>query len=393
MSNTIFNLDKTNLLTEPMFFGNPLNIQRFDEQKYFVFESLFEKQLSFFWRPEEIDISKDIAQYQHQLTPKQKHIFISNISYQILMDSVNSRAPSIAFLPFVTIPELEQNFIIWSMMELIHSRSYTHIIKAIEPNPDYIFDNILTNANIIERGKFISKYYDDFIEYSTYYRMFGYGTFTINNDKIIKIDAKTLYKKLYMALISVYILEGVRFYQSFVCSFAFPNQKPSLMVGTSNILALISRDEHQHTGIVTNIIRTYKNHEKNSLMTEIMNECQNEVMELFKYSYIQEANWTDYLFDGDEDDSTILLGLNGKLLKQYTRVIINKRLLAIGLPMLFPDDGLKHNLQWTNSYFGTEDEERSTASPQDTEFVDYQLGKLNTNSIIDFNKIKKLNIF
>lgn len=389
MNNSIFNIEQTDLLNQPMFFGEGLNLQRFDEQKYPIFEKLFERQLSYFWRPEEINLTKDAHQYKHVLTEKQKHVFLANLSYQILMDSSNSRAPSIAFLPFVSIPELEQNFLIWSLMELIHSRSYTHIIKNLESNPDKIFSEIMKNEKILARAKAVTKYYDDFIEYSTYYRALGVGEHSITsngNTKHISINMKDLYRKLYMAFVSVYLLEGLRFYVSFICSFSFARQKPALMVGVTNIISMIARDEFQHTGIATNIIRLYQTKENNKIMLEVMKEQEQEVIDLFKLTVAQEEEWADYLFGGE--DSSILLGINADILKQYAKYICNVRSKVIGIPAIFTE--VKDNpVNWADKFFGTENKERSVASPQDTEIINYQLGKLAVGNfeILDFPEL------
>lgn len=93
-------------MKEPMFFGDPVNVARYDQQKHPIFEKLIEKQISFFWRPEEVDVSKDRVDFQ-KLTEAEKHIFTSNLKYQTLLDSVQGRSPNIAFLPIISLPELE----------------------------------------------------------------------------------------------------------------------------------------------------------------------------------------------------------------------------------------------------------------------------------------------
>jgi len=128
MSYSTFSKEKNDALKEPMFFGQPVNVARYDQQKYEVFEKLIEKQLSFFWRPEEIDVSRDRIDYAN-LPDHEKHIFISNLKYQTLLDSIQGRSPNVALLPLVSIPELETWIETWSFSETIHSRSYTHIIR------------------------------------------------------------------------------------------------------------------------------------------------------------------------------------------------------------------------------------------------------------------------
>ncbi len=186
MSYTTFSKKKNNQLIEPMFFGQPVNIARYDQQKYNIFEKLIEKQLSFFWRPEEIDLSQDRIDFQN-LPSHEKHIFISNLKYQTLLDSIQGRSPNIAFLPIISIPELETWIETWSFSETIHSRSYTHIIRNIINNPSIIFDDIITNKNINERAKDISTYYDELINMTSYWHLLGEGNHTVNEKKIIPL--------------------------------------------------------------------------------------------------------------------------------------------------------------------------------------------------------------
>ena len=237
---TVFNKKNIDFTKNKIFFGEELNTQRFDEFKYPIFDKLTQTQLGFFWRPEEVSLQKDRSDYQ-QLTDAQKHIFTSNLRYQTLLDSVQGRAPSIAFLPFVTLPELESCIITWDFMETIHSRSYTHIIKNIYSDPSDIFDTIIDEPAIVKRAEMVTEKYDHFIELGRR-RLLG-----------LKVDDYDLYKALYLALISVNILEGVRFFVSFACSFAFGELK--LMEGSAKIISFISRDEAQHLAITQHILK------------------------------------------------------------------------------------------------------------------------------------------
>ena len=237
---SVFSKLDNNALKEPMFFGNPVNVARYDQQKYEIFSKLTEKQLSFFWRPDEIDLAKDRADYQ-SLSDSEKHIFISNLKYQILLDSVQGRAPSLALAPVSSLPELETWINTWNFSETIHSQSYTHIIRNIVTDPGVIFDTIVVNEEILKRADSISRYYDDLIKYTELYNLFGDGTHRLNGEDVV-VDLKCLKKKLYLCLVCVNILEGIRFYVSFACSFAFAERK--LMVGNAKVISLIARRQH-----------------------------------------------------------------------------------------------------------------------------------------------------
>ncbi|GAI74221.1 unnamed protein product, partial [marine sediment metagenome] len=240
----MFSKEKVDFTQEPMFFGAEPNIARYDVQHYPIFEKLTDQQLSFFWRPEEVDLSKDNRDFK-RLEEHEKFIFLSNLKYQILLDSVQGRSPNIALLPYISIPELEVCVETWSFFETLHSRSYTHLIRNIMTNPAEVFDVILDDEKILDRADTVTSYYNDFIEYARWYEMLGEGYHTVNR-KGFDLTKEELLTKLYLLLISIYILEGIRFYVSFACSFAFAELDK--MEGNAKIISLIARDEALHLG-------------------------------------------------------------------------------------------------------------------------------------------------
>lgn len=367
---TVFNQANTDLLNQPMFFGDSPNIARYDVQKYSIFEKLTDTQHSFFWRPEEVDLTKDQRDYK-TLEAHEKHIFLSNLKYQILLDSVQGRSPFIALMPFISLPELEVCVGAWGFFEQIHSRSYTHIIRNIVHNPSEIFDTILDDEKIIERARSVTAYYDDFINYSQHYKLFGYGQHTVNSsrdgnviDSVVKITIteRELKKKLYLALMSIYILEGIRFYVSFACSFAFAELDK--MEGNAKIISLIARDEFQHLAIVQNILKNYRLKEQDQEMIMIMDECEHEVYAMIDAAVTQEKEWGEYLF---KDGS--IIGLNEKLLSSYVEFIANQRLKSIGLKQQYHQP--TNPLSWTDNWLQSK---KKQVAPQETEINSYIVG-------------------
>ena len=83
MAYTTFNRKEFNTFEQPMFFGETVNVARYDVQKHKIFETLIEKQLSFFWRPEEVDLASDRKDFM-DLPAHEQHIFLSNLKYQTL---------------------------------------------------------------------------------------------------------------------------------------------------------------------------------------------------------------------------------------------------------------------------------------------------------------------
>ncbi|ALD15141.1 ribonucleotide-diphosphate reductase subunit beta [Buchnera aphidicola (Aphis glycines)] len=375
MSYTTFSKQKNNQLIEPMFFGQPVNIARYDQQKYNVFEKLIEKQLSFFWRPEEIDLSQDRIDFQNLLS-HEKHIFISNLKYQTLLDSIQGRSPNIAFLPIISIPELETWIETWSFSETIHSRSYTHIIRNIINNPSIIFDDIITNKNINARAKDISTYYDDLINMTSYWHLLGEGNHTVNEKKIC-INLDILKKKLYLCLISVNVLEAIRFYVSFACSFAFAERE--IMEGNAKIIRLIARDEALHLTGTQHILYLLRNKNNNENMKNIAKECTDMATQIFISASEQEKKWAEYLF---QDGS--MLGLNKDILCQYIEYITNIRMDAIGLKMPFAKKS--NPIPWIDSWLNSDYIQNA---PQETEISSYLVGQIDSQiSNQEFKKFK-----
>ncbi|WP_159715255.1 class Ia ribonucleoside-diphosphate reductase subunit beta [Blochmannia endosymbiont of Camponotus nipponensis] len=362
---TTFSQNKNNQLLEPMFLGQPVNIARFDQQKHSIFEKLIEKQLSFFWRPEEIDISKDRIDFQ-SLPDHEKHIFISNLKYQTLLDSIQGRSPNIALLPLISIPELETWVETWSFFETIHSRSYTHIIRNIVSHPALIFDDIINNKEILKRAKDISIYYDNLIELTNYYHILGTGIHLINNNTIT-VNLHELKKKLYLCLISVNVLEAIRFYVSFACSFAFAERE--LMEGNAKIIRFIARDEALHLNATQHILNLMRSGADDPEMADISAECQKESYTLFLIAAEQEKNWADYLF---KDGS--MIGLNKDILCQYIEYITNIRMQAIGLKA--PFSTRSNVIPWINSWLSSDNVQ---VAPQEVESGSYLVGQIDAN--------------
>jgi ribonucleoside-diphosphate reductase beta chain len=362
MADTVFSHKKTDFTKEAMFFGAEPNIARYDVQKYAVFEKLTDTQHSLFWRPQEVDLTKDARDFK-RLESHEKFIFLANLKYQILLDSVQGRSPTIALLPYVSIPELEVCIQAWAFFETIHSRAYTHIIRNIVTDPSEIFDVILDDEKILARATAVTKYYDDFIEYAKWYDLLGFGTHQINGEEI-EITEYDLMKKLYLCLISVYILEGLRFYVSFACSFAFAELDK--MEGNAKEISLIARDEGQHFSITTNIIRAYVQKEGNEVMLQVMKDCEAEVYEMFDNAVQQEKEWAEYLF---KDGS--MIGLNAKLLGNYVEWMANKRMRALGFKG--PYDQPSNPLSWTQSWLSSREKQ---VAPQETEIESYLIGAI-----------------
>ena len=361
---TVFNTDQVDTTKGQMFFGPPLGVQRYDKFKYPIFDKLTQTQLGFFWRPEEVSLQKDRADYQ-TLNDTQKHIFTSNLKYQILLDSVQGRAPGMAFMPYVSLPELEGCMNIWQTMEMIHSRSYTHIIKNVYPDPSEVFDTILDDEKILARAQSVTKAYDEFLNLASEWGQSNNWKEDWRDHINAEWSRKDLKRSLYRAVANVYILEGIRFYVSFACSFAFGELK--LLEGSAKIISLIARDESQHMAVTNNILNKWKEGDDPDML-EIIKEEEDYVYEMFKSCVQEEKEWAEYLF---KDGS--IIGLNDKLLQNYVEWTANRRLKSIGLKPIFDVPLANNPLPWTAHWLSSKGLQ---VAPQETEVESYMIGSI-----------------
>jgi len=359
---TVFNSAEVNTKKQPMFFGQPLGIQRYDTYKYPIFDKLTTQQLGYFWRPEEVSLQKDRGDYQ-TLRPEQKHIYTSNLKYQIMLDSVQGRGPGMAFIPYCSLPELEACMEVWGFMEMIHSRSYTYIIKNIYPDPSEVFDTIIKNERILERASSVTQSYDDFIRSAQQYGNTDEWLHAQEGAGYFKQNRYELKRKLYRAVANVNILEGIRFYVSFACSFAFGELK--LMEGSAKIISLIARDENQHLAITQNILNKWRDGDDPD-MVNIAKEEEGWVYSMFDQCVNEEKRWAEYLF---KDGS--MIGLNDKLLYQYVEWIANRRLKSIGLRPVYDVPAKNNPLPWTEHWISSKGLQ---VAPQETEVESYIVG-------------------
>lgn len=353
---TVFDKQKVDFKKEPLFFGSSRNIQEYADPKYPIFAKLDDEMESLFWRPQEVSLQKDRIDYKKKMDDGGKFIFVSNLSYQILMDSIQGRSPLLAFLPVITNPELEACIITWGMFEKIHSKSYTHMIRNLFADPAEVTGKILDIPQIIDRAESIGDYYDQFIEV-----MYNWQV----DPKSVSQDE--LYTKLYMALVSINILEGVRFYVSFACNFAFGENK--LMIGTSTIMSLIARDEAKHLALTQHILKLLQNGSEGQYWQQIAEKCKPLVKELFLVAAQQEKDWATYLFEHGS-----MFGLTEPVLHDYVNYMVNKRMKAIGIDPCMPTT--RNPLTWMNNWLNSKSMQ---VAPQETEIESYVVGAIDAD--------------
>ena len=365
MARSVFNKEKgLDFTKQPMFFGEELQVQQYSDMKYPIFDKLNQQQLGYFWRPEEVSLQKDRNDYL-ELRDEQKFIFTSNLKYQTMLDSVQGRGPCLAFLPFVSLPELEGCIVTWDFIETIHSRSYTYIIKNLYSNPNEVFDTIIKDEKIEKRSESVTKTYDDLIQ-------LGYK-WHLTPDKV---DLMELKKKMYLAMVTVNILEGLRFYVSFACSFAFGELK--LLEGSAKIIGFIARDESQHLAMSQTVINNWRAGDDKDML-KIMKENEKEVYKMYDEALAEEKRWATYLFSKGS-----MIGLSEKLLHQFVEYMANRRMKAIGLEPKY--DQKTNPLPWVDHWLNSRSLQNA---PQETEIESYVIGGIKQDVKKDqFKKFK-----
>jgi len=351
---TVFNTEKYDHTKEYMFFGKELGVARYDVVKHLKFEKLVDQQQGYFWRPSEIDLSKDRFDFNHKLSEVDKRIFISNLQYQTLLDSVQGRSPLEVLLPICSLPELEDWLVNWAFSETVHSRSYTHIIRNVFTDPSVVFDGILDIPEIMDRAAMVTKYYDELAELVDYY-------------KVSAVFKESLYLPLFKCMVAIYALEAIRFYVSFACSYSFNERQ--LMEGNSKIISLINRDEFLHQGGTHFILTRWLRGLDDPEMTRVARENIHLITEIFQQTADQEKEWAKWLF---KDGSVI--GLNEKVLCNYIEYRTDRCLSELGQPLLY--DATVDPLPWVSAYTNSANVQ---VAPQETELSSYIVGGLDSN--------------
>lgn len=360
-------------LDTKMFFdpNGGVDVARYETVKYKDLDMLYRKMRSFIWTPDEVDTSTDKKDFL-QLSDHEKHIFTSNLKRQILLDSIQGRAVSIALLPYVTLPEMEPLISWWGAFETLHSDSYTHIIRGVYPDPSVVFDEVTDIKEILDCADDITKYYDSFIEYAKLWSSFGYGIHEIKSSSVANVYTTTthniteyeLKKKLWLCLTAINILEGIRFYVSFACSWAFAENKR--MEGNAKIIKFIARDENLHLSISQKLLRNLMIAD-DPIFQQIKDDTTEECLGMYETAMNQEKDWAEYLF---KDGS--ILGLNEPILKNYVDYIGAQRIRAVGLKPRH-DFPAANPLPWTESWISSRSRQ---VAPQETEVESYVIGKV-----------------
>lgn len=370
---TVFNTQQVDVLNEPMFFGSGLGLARYDIQRHKVFEELIEKQLSFFWRPEEVNLMLDSAQF-NKLPQFQQDIFTNNLKYQSLLDSIQGRAPSAVLMALISDPSLDTWVATWTFSETIHSRSYTHIMRNLYTDPSKVFDEIVLDEAIMKRAESIGKYYDDVLVKTRLYQnaLEEYHEFSEG----VKQAKYELMRSLYLCLHVINALEAIRFYVSFACTFNF-HKNMEIMEGNAKIMKFIARDEQLHLKGTQYIIRQLQSGTDGDEWVQIAKECEQEAVDIFMEVNRQEKEWAAHLFK----DGTCP-GINTQSMCAFVDYLTVSRMKQCGLPCPITDAPTKHPYPWIREYLNSD---LVQAAPQEVEISSYLVAQIDND--VDQNVI------
>jgi len=349
---TVLNKKNIDQLRNPMFFGEDLSLQRYDQIKYQKFYELYDQQLNFFWRPQEVSLIKDLSDYK-VLSDEERFVFDSNLKFQTMTDSMLSRSIH-ELMKHVTNPELEICMNTWSFFETIHSNSYTYILNNVYPDATKFFNSILEDPEIVKRATALSKKYDQLLTSSD--------------------DPR---QQLFDAVLATQITEGLVFYVSFACSFYFGYR--GKMEGNAKIIKFISRDENLHVAITQNIMKNWANN-KDEGFQDIVAKSEDKIYATYEMAVNAEKEWADYLFSKGN-----LVGLTSDSLKNYVEWLANNRLSSLGYRKIYTNAKTNPLSGWLDSYY---DSKKLQVAPQETELSSYVKGIDNTIAAGAFDDFK-----
>ncbi len=366
MSRQQYNLKtKTDYLNRKMFLDSagPVTIQRFEEVKYNKIADFEKTARGFFWVPEEISLTKDAQDFK-DASDAVKHIFTSNLLRQTALDSLQGRGPSQIFTPVISLPELEALVYNWTFFETnIHSRSYSHIIRNIYNVPKDVFNTIHDTKEIVDMASSVGLYYDKL------------HTINCLIESGEKIDEEKHIKAIYLALHASYALEAFRFMVSFATSLAMVENK--IFIGNGNIISLILQDELLHKGWTAYLINQVV--KEDPRFARAAQECQEEVLQIYRDVIAEEKAWADYLFKKGP-----VIGLNANILKEFVDYTAVGALKDIGIkywghaPKSTP-------IPWFNKHSDTS---KKQTALQENESTNYVIGVM--SDAIDYDELPAL---
>jgi ribonucleoside-diphosphate reductase beta chain len=373
----IFNTEETVRSKDTRLFlgknSSNRNIQTYHAPKYpWILE--FAEQLRAIgnWSKNEIDLSKEKKDFD-SLSKAGRHIFEKGLKFGIALDSCAGRSPLRLFSEsgLSNNPEWELYLTNHQNNELLHSESYTEMVRAIFNDVDDFIESILTDEYVLQRADSILKELDKVTNILdrrdanlTAWDAGWQNTVFHRSDDEDFINDNLVKKCIYKSAIILNMFEGIRFFATFVTAWSFSEQPEKLLAGSSNIFKLIARDEMIHLDVFQKVIKLLRTSEEEGFF-EVINEMEDEIYELFRTAHKEEMDWIGHLFS----KGSPLIGMNETILKEYMDYIFAVRMTNIGMDPSVIGLKIKTNpLPWVNNYL---DSSHIKSAPQEIESVNY----------------------
>jgi ribonucleoside-diphosphate reductase beta chain len=369
----LFNLGTTVKSKETrLFLGDNVsnrNIQTFHDPKYpWILEAAEEMRAIGNWSKNEIDLSKEKADFD-SLTEAGKHIFEKGLKFAIALDSCAGRGPLELFnnSGISNNPEWELYLTNHQNNELLHSESYTEMVRAIFNDVDLFIDSIIQDEFVQKRAESILGAFKGATTTLDHHQA---NITCIDHGIAIPMlpfpgtnDAE-LRKAIYKSAMVLNMFEGIRFFATFVTAWSFSEQPVKLFAGSSNIFKLIARDEMIHLDVFQKVLKMLRT-DKEEGFVEIIQDMEDEMYTLFEVAYEEEMSWVDHLFN----KGSPLIGMNAAILKDYMDYIFAVRMTNIGMEPSRLGLSVKTNpLPWVDNYL---DSSHIKSAPQEIESVNY----------------------
>ena len=349
------------------------NIQTYHAPKYpWILEFAEELRALGNWSKNEIDLSKEKKDFD-SLSKAGRHIFEKGLKFGIALDSCAGRSPLRLFSEsgLSNNPEWELYLTNHQNNELLHSESYTEMVRAIFNDVDDFIESIITDDFVLQRAESILKELDKVTDILnrreanlTAWDAGWQNTVFHRSDDEDFINDNLVKKCIYKSAIILNMFEGIRFFATFVTAWSFSEQPEKLLAGSSNIFKLIARDEMIHLDVFQKVIKLLRTSEEEGFF-EVINEMEDEIYELFRTAHKEEMDWIEHLFS----KGSPLIGMNEAILKEYMDYIFAVRMTNIGMDPDVIGLKLKTNpLPWVDNYL---DSSHIKSAPQEIESVNY----------------------
>jgi len=372
MSCKIFNLGETvNSKGTRLFLGEDScnrNIQTYHDPKYpWILDFAEEMRAIGNWSKNEIDLSKEKKDFE-SLDEAGKHIYESGLKFAITLDSCAGRAPLQLFNNggISNNPEWELYITNHQNNELLHSESYTEMVRALYNDVDNFIEGIIDDEHVQRRATSILAGFD--WATSVFDRMDANAavlSYSLADSKPFpEVTERMVKEAVYKSAVILNMFEGIRFFCTFVTNWSFSEQPEKLMAGSSNVFKLIARDEMIHLDVFQRVIKMLNTDESEGF-TDVAKDLEDEVYEMYATGYKEEMEWIEYLFS----KGSPLIGMNEEILKQYMDYIFAIRLTNIGLdPKRLGLEVGENPLPWVDNYL---DSTNVKSAPQEIESVNY----------------------